>query len=138
MQAHSEATSYRQSNRAAAQLALWTLAWAASLAAARFGPELWGEQRSVASWAAVGANALVGIAWIVAFARFLRALDDLQRKIMQDALAVTLGVGWVVGFSYFVADAGGLVAYDVNAAAFPALLGVVYVIAFVVGSIRYR
>ncbi|MCG5457313.1 hypothetical protein PSH03_002420 [Micromonospora sp. PSH03] len=88
--------------------------------------------------AAVGVNLLVGVAWIVAFTRFLRALDDLQRKITQNALAVTLGVGWVVGFAYFVADAAGLVTYGLNIALFPALLGVVYVIAFVVGRIRYR
>ncbi|MEE1621186.1 hypothetical protein ACQ3I4_02710 [Zafaria sp. Z1313] len=57
---------------------------------------------------------------------------------MLDALAVTLGIGWVLGFAYFVADAAGLVPYDVNVAVFPALLGVVYLLAFVVGNVRYR
>ena len=61
-----------------------------------------------------------------------------NRQIMLDALAVTLGVGWVTGFAYFVADAAGLIAFDVNIAFLPALLGVVYLIAFVAGSIRYR
>ncbi|PZF80084.1 hypothetical protein [Jiangella anatolica] len=138
MEARDEIGSYRESNRATARLALWTLAWAASLAAARFGPELIWDERPAASWAAVGVNVVVGIAWIIAFARFLRALDDLQRKIMQDALAVTLGVGWVGGFAYVVADNAGLVADDVNLALFPTLLGVVYVVAFAVGWIRYR
>jgi hypothetical protein len=121
------------------RLVLWTLAWAATLALAKFGPELsWDSQQAVASWAAVAANLVVGIGWIVAFTRFLRGIDELQRKIVQDALAITLGVGWVGGFAYVVADAAGLVAYDVNLAVFPALLGVVYMIAFVVGKIRYR
>jgi hypothetical protein len=57
---------------------------------------------------------------------------------MLDTLAVTLGVGWIVGFAYVVADAAGLVTDDVNLALFPVLLGVVYVIAFCVGRIRYR
>ena len=69
--------------------------------------------------------------------RFLRAIDDLQRKILLDAMAVTLGVGFVVRFAYVVADSAGLVA-DVDVAAFPVLLGAVYVIAFLVGRIRYR
>jgi hypothetical protein len=140
VQAHNETASYRDQNRTSAQLVLWTLAWLATLAAARIGPEFaWdAQQQPVASWVAVAVNVLVGIAWIVAFARFLRALDDLGRKIMQDALAVTLGVGWVAGFAYVVADAAGLVAYDLNVALFPALLGVVYSIALVVGRIRYR
>src|SRR5690554_1968589 len=111
MQAHSETASYRAQNRSSARLVIWTLAWLGTLAAARFGPQVaWdAQQQPVASWAAVGVNVLVGIAWIIAFARFLRALDDLGRKIMLDALAVTLGAGWVVGFGYFVADAAGLV-----------------------------
>jgi hypothetical protein len=140
VQAHSEAGGHRDAIMTTARLAIWTLAWLATLAVARFGPELlWdGQQQPVASWAAVIANLAVGIGWIVAFTRFLRGLDELQRKIMQDALAVTLGVGWVVGFAYVVADNAGLVADRVDIAALPALMGVVFVIAFVVGNIRFR
>jgi hypothetical protein len=125
--------------KAAGRLALWTLAWAATLAAAKFGPRLLGDPpRQAASWAAVAVNLAVGIGWIVAFTRFLRALDELQRKIMQDALAVTLGVGWVSGFAYVVADAADLVAREVNIAVLPALMGAVFLIAFAVGKVRYR
>ena len=140
MHEHTETANYRSTNTTTVRLALWTLAWVVTLAAARFGPQyLWDPQESpAASWAAVAVNILVGIAWIVAFTRFLRALDDLQRKIMLDALAVTLGAGWVTGFAYFVADAAGLVAYDLNVALFPVFLGIVYFVAFAAGSIRYR
>ena len=120
-------------------LVVWTVAWAASLALARFGPGLlWGSEQHAASWAAVAANLLVGIGWIVAYTRFLQVVDDLQRKILMDALAVTLGAAWVGGFAFVVADAAGLVTDDVDLAVFPVLLGVVYVIAFMVGKIRYR
>ncbi len=139
MQAHNAAGGYRESARASVRLVLWTFAWAATLALSKFGPGLaWGSGRPVASWAAVAVNLVVGIGWIVAFARFFRGIDELQRKIVQDALVITLGVGWVGGFSYVVADAAGLVAYDVDIAVFPALLGAVYMVAFVVGKIRYR
>ncbi|MFC4463724.1 hypothetical protein ACFPH6_03810 [Streptomyces xiangluensis] len=132
MQAHNEI-------KASARLALWTLAWAATVALAKFGPQLlWDPPQRVASWAAVAVNLAVGIGWIVAFTRFLRALDELQRKIMQDALAVTLGVGWILGFAYVVTDDASLVARDVDIAVLPALMGVVFVVAFVVGKIRYR
>ena len=136
MQAHDETGDYRDSIMATARFVLWTLAWLATLALAKFGPELlWDSQQTVASWAAVAANLVVGIGWIVAFTRFLRQLDELQRKIIQDALAAALGVGWVGGFAYVVADAAGLVDYDVDIAVLPALLGVVYMIAFVVSTI---
>ncbi|MCO4256346.1 hypothetical protein [Pseudarthrobacter cellobiosi] len=62
----------------------------------------------------------------------------MQRKIIQDARVVTFGLGWVGGFAYVVADAAGLVAYDVNLAGFPTLLGVVHLVTFAVGMIRYR
>jgi hypothetical protein len=137
--AHNEIEGYPDSIRTTARFVLWALAWLVTLALARFGPGLlWDSQQSVASWVAVVANLVVGIGWIVAFTRLLQAMDELQRKILQDALAVTLGVGWVGGFAYVVADAAGLVASDVNIAVFPALLGVVYVIAFAVGKLRYR
>lgn len=139
MQAQNETMDYRSSNKASARLVLWTLAWVATLALAKFGPDLlWDSQQTVASWAAVAFNFVVGIGWIVAFTRFLREADELQRKIVQDALAAALGVGWIGGFAYVVADAAGLVDYDVNIAVLPTLLGVVYMIAILVGTIRYR
>ncbi len=125
--------------RATGRLVFWTLAWTATLALAKFGPELlWDPPPRAASWAAVAVNLAVGTGWIVAWTRFLGALDELQRKIMQDALAVTLGVGWVAGFAYVVADSTSLVVHDVDIAVFPALMGVVFVLAFVAGKVRYR
>ncbi|MEU4549982.1 hypothetical protein [Nonomuraea dietziae] len=139
MQAHTTTGDYQESTKAAVRLVLWTLAWTATLAAAKFGPELWWDsQQPVASWAAVAVNLAVGIGWIVAFTRFLQRIDELQRKVMQEALAISLGAGWVGGFAYVVADAAGLITYDVNTAVLPALLGVVFVIAFAAGMIRYR
>lgn len=138
MQAPEETAGYRAQNRTTFQLALWTLAWLATLAAARLGPELVWDAQPVASWAAVVVNLLVGIAWIVAFARYLRAVDDLWRKISQDALAATLGVGWVAGFAFFVADAAGLITAQLNIGLFPALLGVIYMTAVLIGWLRYR
>jgi hypothetical protein len=139
MEAHDEIGGYRHSARTTVRFAAWTAAWLASLAVARFGPGLlWDVQQSVASWVAVAANLVVGIGWIVAFKRFLDAQDELQRKILQDALAVTLGVAWVGGFAFVVADLAGLITNDINIAVVPALLGVVYVIAVAAGRFRYR
>ena len=137
METHNQTRGDQEALRSVARLALWTLAWAATLALARFGPtHLWDSQ--VASWAAVAANLAAGIGWIVAHARYLRGIDELQRKIMMDALAVTLGVGWVGGFAYVVADAADLVTRSVGAGVFPALLGVVYMVAIFASNIRYR
>lgn len=138
MQTDDYGGTHQVATKATARLAVWTLAWVATLALARFGPSNLWDYEPVASWAAVALNLAVGIGWIVSHARYLRGIDELQRKIMQDALAVTLGVGWVGGFAYVVADAAGLIDRNVDVAAFPVLLGVVYVIAIAVGHFRYR
>jgi len=141
VQAHNQTVGDQEAIKST-RLALWTLAWAATLVFANFGPRhLWDLQSAVASWAAVATNLAVGIGWIVAHARYLRGIDELQRKIMQDALAITLGVGWVGGFAYVAADAADLIAHDVEVVevgVFAALLAVVYMIASSAGHIRYR
>ena len=138
MQAHIQTGGYQESTRLTVRLALWTIAWTATLALAQFGPDLIWDGQQAASWAAVALNLAAGIGWIVAHARFLRGIDELQRKIMQDALAVTLGVGWVTGFAYVAAESADLLGFDADFGIFSALLGVVYMLAIAGGNLRYR
>lgn len=138
MHTHNSAAIDRDAFKGLARLATWTFAWAATLALARFGPEhAWDFQRG-ASWAAIGVNIAVGAGWIVAHARYLRSIDELQRKIMMDALAVTLGVAWVGGFGYIVAQGAGIIDGEANIGLLTALLSVVYMLAIAAGNLRYR
>ena len=138
MQAHNQTGGDQEAIKRVARLALWTLAWLGTFALASFGPKLLWDSQPVASWAAVAANLAVGIGVIVAHARLLRGIDELQRKIMLEAMAVTLGVGWVGGFAYVVADAADVITRGVDSGVFPTLLAVVYMIAIVVSNFRYR
>ncbi|MGI9825101.1 hypothetical protein [Agromyces sp. Marseille-Q5079] len=120
------------------RLAAWTFAWVATLALARFGPiHLW-DHDPVIGWIAIAVNLVVGVGWIIAHARYLRGVDDLQRKIMLDAIAVALGVGLVAGFAAAAASNVGLIAFDPDIAVFTALMAAVYIIAVAVGTLRYR
>jgi hypothetical protein len=114
------------------------LAWLLTLALARFGPDSLWDSQPVASWAAIAGNIAVGIGLIVAHARFLQKMDELQRKIMLDAMAVTLGAGLVAGCAYAAADHADLVARDADIGLLLILMAVVYVIASLVGNARYR
>ncbi|MCC6705326.1 MAG: hypothetical protein IT334_10650 [Thermomicrobiales bacterium] len=137
MQTQTRTEGYQDSIKATFQLFLWTFAWGATLALAKFGPEsLWDSDTM--SWAAVALNVGIGIGWIVAHARYLRAIDELQRKIMQDALAITLGVTWVAGFAYIVADSADLISYNADAGSLAILMSVIYVVATAAGHLRYR
>jgi hypothetical protein len=128
----------RTSIRTTIALAVSTFAWVATVALAQFGPEIWGEELQAASWAAVGLNLLAGAAWIVVFTRYIRGLDDLERKLMLDALGVALGVGWVVGFAYVVANSAGLLELESAVGLVAALVGIVFLVAYFAGKVRYR
>ena len=119
-------------------LGLWTLAWIASLALAKLGPALLWNENPVLSWIAVGVNLLLGIGWIIAHARYLRGVDDLNRKILMDAIAAALGAGLVGGFAYSAANTAGLVGFDSDIAFISVLMGLVYIIAVGIGFARYR
>src|SRR4051812_38220467 len=118
-------------------LAVWTAIWLATLALAQFGPELLWNENPVASWVAIAVNLAVGAVWIVAHARYLRGVDELQRKILLDAVAIALGVGLVVGFAYAAASAAGLFSFESEIAFITVLMGVVYMVAVAVGMVRY-
>jgi hypothetical protein len=118
-------------------IAVWTAIWLATLALVRFGADLWGSQPAM-SWIALALNIAVGIGLIVVHARYLRRVDDLQRKILIDAMAVALGVGIVGAFGYGAASHAGLVADDLNMAWIGTLMCMVYAVASVAGTVRYR
>lgn len=136
MQAHEGSISYQRSNRATVMLAIWTLAWTASLAV--FGSSNFWKDNEILSWAAIGPNVAIGVGLLVAHARFLRAIDELQRKINLDALAMTLGIGFVVGFAYVAARSADLVSADVSIALFSTALAVICMAAILIGNLRYR
>ncbi|WP_243074311.1 hypothetical protein [Microbacterium sp. SS28] len=119
-------------------LAIWTIAWLATLALAQFAPEALWDAQPVLSWIAIALNVAVGIVWIASYARFLRGADDLQRKIQMDAMAAALGAGLVGGCAYAAASSAGLVSFDSDIAFLIALMAVAYLIAILVGSLRYR
>lgn len=124
--------------RSLPDLALWGIAWVATLALARFGPDHLWDSQPVASWAAIVGNVAIGIGFIVAHARYLQKLDELQRKIMLDAMAVTLGSGLVAGCAYAAAEHAALIAREADIGLLLIFMAVVYVLATLVGNMRYR
>lgn len=139
MDVGAEHAGHRRFTGRTTRLAAWTLVWLLTIGLAKLGPGfLWGAHLVVLNWAGVVVNLIVGIVWIVAFTHYLRGLDELQRKVMLDALAITLGIGWVAGFAYATASAIGLISPHVDLVAVPVLLAATYLVAVAVGRLRYR
>jgi hypothetical protein len=78
----------------------WTLAWVVSMALAAFAPKYIWAFNTQLSIIAVVLSLAIGFGMLLANRRYLRGLDEMQQRIMFDAMGLSLGVGLVVGLSY--------------------------------------
>ncbi len=82
-------------------------------------------------------NAGMGLGMIVTFLRFLREIDEMQRKIQLDSLALSMGIGFVGSFSYTLLVTTGFVA-DPEVRDIILLMAGTYIASLIVGQFRYR
>lgn len=119
-------------------LAYWTGSWVLTVAVAAFGPKsLWDYSPGI-SIIAILMSTVVGIGMILMNRKYANGLDEMQRKITMDATAIALGVGVVGGVSYSMLDASNVISFDAEIGHMILLIGVTYIIAIIVGSIRYK
>jgi xanthosine utilization system XapX-like protein len=72
------------------------------------------------------------------FRQYLLGLDELQRKIELDAMALTLGVGMVVGVSYELLEDIKLITFEPEISHLIILMGLTFGIGIIVGNRRYQ
>ena len=85
---------------------------------------------------AVAGVTLLGLGVLFAYRKFLGNADELMRKIQLDALALTVGVGIVFGFSYTLLEGAGIVA-RAEAMTLIMVMIVTYISGVVVGQRRF-
>ena len=78
---------------------------------------------------------VLGVGMLLAFAKFLREADELQRKIQLDALALGFGSGLVGSVLYRLLERTGFVEADVSNVIL--LMIVVYTLGVLIGRRRY-
>ena len=74
---------------------------------------------------------------IVANKRHLKGLDEMHQKIQLEAMALSLGVGLVVGLSYSTLDVTDLIAFDAEISHLVILMGLTYGAGVAAGLKRY-
>jgi hypothetical protein len=90
------------------RISLWALAWAVSFIVVTHGiKKEW--LSSGLAFAGVIGTAILGIATVLAYHRFLRETDELRRKIEVEALAFAFGAGIVGGLTYWLLVVKGAV-----------------------------
>ena len=119
-------------------LAYWTGAWMITMAVASFGPKFIWNFNSAVSISAILINTGIGIGMIIANKRHLNGLDEMQRKIQLEAMALSLGVAVVGGLSYSMLDITNIISYDAEISHLVIIIGLTYFAATIIGQFRYR
>ena len=126
-----------QLHKSTYRLALWTGAWVLSVALATFGPKFLWEGAAFWSAAAIALNLLVGLGMILANRNLFNRLDELQRKIQLEALAVTLGLAVVFGLAFSMLDIANLIQSDAEIGFLVGFIGITYLLATLINTRRY-
>jgi hypothetical protein len=124
--------------RNAKQLFYWSFAWVFTMAVVAFGPKLLWDFNPLISVLGIIVNTIIGIGMILANKRHLNGLDEMQRKLNLEAMAIALGVAVVGGLSYSMLDINNVIAYDAEIGHLVALIGITYLVGVIVGNLRYK
>lgn len=120
------------------RLASWSGGWLGSCALMRFGPKFLWNDAPVFTSLAVGLNVCVGLGLILANKKYIEELDELQRKIYLNALAITVGVILIVCVPYEVMDTFEMIHLHANVSHLLALMGLTFPLSLFYGTWRYR
>lgn len=120
------------------RLAKWTLAWVLSLALATFGSQfIWTNSDFICA-ITVAINFLIGIGMIMANRKHLIELDELQRIIQLNAMALSLGSGLIVGISYSALHNTGLISQNADISHLIIFMGLSYIAGIFIGNRKYQ
>jgi hypothetical protein len=120
------------------RLAAWTFAWLLSTALLAFGAKYLWDFNAAYSIAALLTNLVLGGAIIRANIIYLRDLDEMQRKIIFDAMGITLGVGWILGLAYEQMEDVKLISYEPEISHLIIVMCITFMISMIVGHRKYQ
>ena len=116
----------------------WTLAWVISMAIAAFAPKFIWDFNTALTFTAVLINLAVGFKMLIANRDYLRGLDEMQRTILLEAMALALGVSLVVGLSYELLEDIKLITYQPEISHLVFLMVITYGLAVISGHRKYQ
>jgi hypothetical protein len=120
------------------QLFRWCGAWAGTCALMAFGPKFLWNKALVFTLLAIGLNVCVGMGTFVANKKYLEELDELQRKVHLNSLAITVGVAMIAGVPYSVMDFYHVIPFHADIWHLMVLMSLTYAASNLYGTRRYR
>jgi hypothetical protein len=124
--------------RSTNRLFYWAASWLLATGVLAFGPRFLWDGAHAATIGAFAIALSVGIGMIVANKKHLENLDEMQRRVMLNAMAVTLSVPIVIGIPYSLLANFGLAPFEAGFAHLMMLMGLTYLTAVVAGMRHYR
>ena len=119
------------------KLAIWTWSWVATLAIATFGPKFIWDDHTFLTVLAILVNLANGVLMIIANRNCFFNMDELQRKIHLESLAITLGLAVIVGLSFSLLDQTNLIPFDAEIGFLVGFIGITYMVTLVINRSRY-
>ena len=116
----------------------WTAAWVLTTALVNFGTEYIWPSNKLFIGLSILLNVIIGFGMILAIKRYLKGLDEMQQKIQLDAMALSLGVGLVVGLGYSSMDQTNLIPFNAEISHMIMLMSITYIVGIFVGLRKYR
>ena len=121
------------------KLFYWSVAWVLALALLGFGDKfLWPEESVVPTISVFAIAVLIGIGMVIAYKNYVRDLDELQKKVLLEAMGITLGVPLAFGAPYSLLIESGLVPSEDWFAYLMIAMSVTFVASLIAGTWRYK
>ena len=127
-----------QTKKNTLRLFFWAGAWVLATAGAAFGPRFLWDFNTLPTVLGVLVHIGIGFGMIRLFRQYLLRLDELQRKIQLDAMALSLGVGVVFGVSYEMLEDIKLITFEPEISHLHLLMCLTYFIGIIWGNRRYQ
>tara|TARA_B100000686_G_scaffold153072_1_gene160450 strand:+ start:311 stop:736 length:426 start_codon:yes stop_codon:yes gene_type:complete len=127
-----------QTKKNTKRLFIWSLVWVLATAGVAFGPKNLWNFNTLLTIIAVLIHIGIGLGMIRVFKQFLLELDELQRKIHLDAMAISLGIGLVFGCSYEMLEDIKLIPFQPEIAHVIILMSLTYVVGAFLGHRKYQ
>lgn len=127
-----------QTKKNTIRLFFWSVAWVLATAGASFGPKSLWDFNTLPTILGVLVHIGIGFGMIRVFKQYLLELDELQRKIQLDAMALSLGIGLVLGSSYELLEDIKLIPFEPEIPHLIILMSLTYVVGTVLGHRKYQ
>lgn len=123
--------------RGTIQIFIWTFAWLVSTALLAFGPKLLWDYDSAITWLVIISNFALGIKMLLVNKRHFEDMDELQRKIHFNAMAVSLGLTMISGCLYGLLEPAGILAETPQPSNLLFVMGISYILSVFLNARKY-